>query len=96
VEEGTLLLTSDQGDNDPNGRGHRGFGFIEFAEQSDALDAIDNMHLNELNGRVLKVNLSRPLKGQQQMGTNRAGEISPWSPLIFCLSALYSSSVCVK
>lgn len=31
---------------------HRGFGFVTFSQNADALDAVDNMHLNELNGRV--------------------------------------------
>lgn len=31
---------------------HRGFGFVTFQQNVDALDAVDNMHLNELNGRV--------------------------------------------
>lgn len=31
---------------------HRGFGFVTFSINADALDAVDNMHLNELNGRV--------------------------------------------
>lgn len=29
---------------------HRGFGFLVFAADQDAQDAIDNMHLNELGG----------------------------------------------
>lgn len=29
---------------------HRGFGFVVFSEVDEAEDAIDNMHLNELNG----------------------------------------------
>lgn len=29
---------------------HRGFAFLVFSQDQDALDAIDNMHLNELAG----------------------------------------------
>ncbi len=29
---------------------HRGFGFVIFSAADEAEDAIDNMHLNELNG----------------------------------------------
>jgi len=37
---------------------HRGFGYVEFGNASDALDAVDNMHLNQINGKTLKVNVS--------------------------------------
>ncbi|KAJ2412385.1 hypothetical protein GGF41_006143, partial [Coemansia sp. RSA 2531] len=32
---------------------HRGFGFIEFEEEGDALEAIDNMQDAELFGRTI-------------------------------------------
>mmetsp|Transcript_35181 Transcript_35181/g.77011 ORF Transcript_35181/g.77011 Transcript_35181/m.77011 type:complete len:123 (-) Transcript_35181:95-463(-) len=38
---------------------HRGFGFVEFAEEGDAQDAIDNMHESEFFGRTIRVNLAR-------------------------------------
>eukprot|EP00298_Acanthocystis_sp_HF-20_P004649 c14978_g1_i1.p1 GENE.c14978_g1_i1~~c14978_g1_i1.p1 ORF type:complete len:136 (+),score=74.15 c14978_g1_i1:37-444(+) len=41
---------------------HRGFGFVEFEEIGDAKAAIENMNDSELFGRVLKVNLSKPMK----------------------------------
>lgn len=53
---------------------HRGFAFVTFSSSADAQDAIDNMDLNELAGKVLKVNLARPMKGQLQVGGNRAGK----------------------
>jgi len=53
---------------------HRGFAFITYISAQDALDAIDNMDLNELHGRVLKVNIARPSKGPVQGLGNRAGE----------------------
>ncbi|PWN49480.1 RNA-binding domain-containing protein [Violaceomyces palustris] len=49
---------------------HRGFGFVVFSEPSEVDDAIDNMHLNVLDGRVINVNLARPLK-TAQAGSNR-------------------------
>lgn len=55
---------------------HRGFAFVTFSSSGDAQDAIDNMDLNELRGRVLKVNLARPMKGPSQMSGNRAGASS--------------------
>ncbi|CBZ53978.1 putative peptidyl-prolyl cis-trans isomerase E [Neospora caninum Liverpool] len=38
---------------------HRGFGFIEFEEEDDAKEAMENMDNAELYGRTLRVNLSR-------------------------------------
>ncbi|ETO33621.1 nuclear cap-binding protein [Reticulomyxa filosa] len=38
---------------------HRGFGFVEFEDEDDCAQAIDNMDGSELFGRVLKVNYSR-------------------------------------
>ncbi|KAF8831274.1 hypothetical protein F5879DRAFT_957437 [Lentinula edodes] len=51
---------------------HRGFAFVTYSSTSDAQDAIDNMDLNELRGRVIKVNLARPMKTPMQLGGNRA------------------------
>lgn len=42
---------------------HRGFAFVTYGAAADAQDAIDNMDLNELKGRVVKVNLAKPMKG---------------------------------
>ena len=53
---------------------HRGFAFVTFSSAGDAQDAIDNMDMNELRGRVMKVSLARPLKGLQQPAGNRASE----------------------
>eukprot|EP00920_Eleutheroschizon_duboscqi_P020513 GHVT01048589.1.p2 GENE.GHVT01048589.1~~GHVT01048589.1.p2 ORF type:complete len:100 (-),score=21.46 GHVT01048589.1:1635-1934(-) len=38
---------------------HRGFGFVEFVEEEDAQEAIDNVDSAELFGRVLRVNKAR-------------------------------------
>ncbi|VDB83004.1 unnamed protein product [Peniophora sp. CBMAI 1063] len=51
---------------------HRGFGFVTFSSAGDAQDAIDNMDMNELQGKVLKVNIARPMKAQPQLQGNRA------------------------
>ncbi len=53
---------------------HKGFGFVTFSSPADAQDAIDNMDLNELKGKVLRVNLARPMKVPLQPGNNRASE----------------------
>jgi len=52
---------------------HRGFAFVTFTSQQDTQDAIDNMDMNELEGRVLKVSLARPQKVNAQGAGNRAG-----------------------
>lgn len=39
--------------------GHRGFAFVEFKYVDDAKAAIDNMHMAELYGQVIKCNLAR-------------------------------------
>ena len=52
---------------------HRGFAFVTFSSSADAQDAIDNMDMNELKGRVLKVNLARPMKASLNPQGNRAG-----------------------
>lgn len=64
---------------------HRGFAFVTYGSSADAQDAIDNMDLNEMGGKVLKVNLARPMKGQLQPGGNRAGEQSDHYTVI-CLN----------
>ncbi|CAL1704455.1 unnamed protein product [Somion occarium] len=50
---------------------HKGFGFVTFTSSADAQDAIDNMDLNELKGRVVRVNLARPMKMQLQGMANK-------------------------
>lgn len=42
--------------------GHRGFGFIEFESKEDARAAIDNMHMNEIFGDIIRCNLARPTR----------------------------------
>jgi len=39
---------------------HRGFGYVEFEDATDAKEAIDNMDQSELYGRVIKVALAKP------------------------------------
>ncbi|KAF9086863.1 hypothetical protein BGX27_003088 [Mortierella sp. AM989] len=59
---------------------HRGFGFIEFDLPADALAAQDNMHLSELFGRTIKVNLAKPSKGGSGLGgIGRGPEKAIWA-----------------
>ncbi|KIY72145.1 RNA-binding domain-containing protein [Cylindrobasidium torrendii FP15055 ss-10] len=55
----------------PDGK-HRGFALVTFGSATDAQDAIDNMDMNEMNGKVLKVNTARPMMTPMQLGGNRA------------------------
>lgn len=55
---------------------HKGYGFVTFSSTADAQDAIDNMDLNELRGKVLRVNLARPTKIPLQPQGNKASEFS--------------------
>lgn len=55
---------------------HRGFAFVTYASAGDAQDAIDNMDMNEMAGKVLKVYTARPMKQPAQLGGNRAGMFS--------------------
>lgn len=42
----------------------RGFGFIQFTEEADAADAVENMDGAELCGRTIRVNAAKPMKGK--------------------------------
>ncbi|PWN43644.1 hypothetical protein IE81DRAFT_354516 [Ceraceosorus guamensis] len=50
---------------------NRGFGFITFSTVEEAMDAIDNMHLNEVEGRIINVNIARAPKASAAGGVNR-------------------------
>ena len=54
---------------------HRGYAFVTFSSAGDAQDAIDNMDMNELRGRILKVSLARPMKGVTPATGNRASKL---------------------
>jgi len=51
---------------------HRGYAFVTYSSAADAQDAIDNMDMNELRGRILKVSIARPMKGVTPAMGNRA------------------------
>ena len=41
---------------------NRGFGFVQYFNEEDAAAAMDNMDGAELEGKVLKVNIAKPLR----------------------------------
>ncbi|KFY30981.1 hypothetical protein V493_01508 [Pseudogymnoascus sp. VKM F-4281 (FW-2241)] len=45
---------------------HRGFGYVEFEDPSDAVEAIDNMDQAELFGRIIKVSAAKPQKNANE------------------------------
>ena len=47
---------------------------MTYSSSADAQDAIDNMDLNEMQGKVIKVNLARPMKSTAQPDGNRASK----------------------
>ncbi|CAO3618612.1 unnamed protein product [Cunninghamella blakesleeana] len=49
---------------------HKGFGFVQYEEVEDAMEAMDNMHLSEIMGRVIKVSTAKPSK--MMAGSNKA------------------------
>lgn len=51
------------------------------------------MDLNELQGRVIKVNLARPMKTPMQLGGNRAGKLRS---VLFSLEMLISFSLGIR
>ncbi|KAF9136044.1 hypothetical protein BGW39_008007 [Mortierella sp. 14UC] len=69
-----IEIPSDPTSNAP----HRGFGFVEFDLAVDAQAALDNMHLSELFGRTIKVNLAKPGKGGAG-GLGRGPEKAIWA-----------------
>ncbi|CCA72804.1 hypothetical protein PIIN_06740 [Serendipita indica DSM 11827] len=67
VDEAVLLQTFSPFDGK-----HRGFAFVTFGTPADAQDAIDNMDMNELRGKVLKVSMAKPQRAPVQGAGNRA------------------------
>ncbi|KNC49686.1 uncharacterized protein AMSG_05947 [Thecamonas trahens ATCC 50062] len=53
---------------------HRGFGFVQFEDAEDAAEAIDNMHMAELFGSVLKVNVAKPDRSRGKGGSGAVWE----------------------
>ncbi|KAI8646404.1 peptidyl-prolyl cis-trans isomerase E [Parasitella parasitica] len=51
---------SPDGSKDARPNTHKGFGFVEYELPEDCQAALDNMHLAELNGKVIKVQLAKP------------------------------------
>ncbi|KAK4516648.1 NADH dehydrogenase [ubiquinone] 1 beta subcomplex subunit 11, mitochondrial [Mucor velutinosus] len=55
-----VQLSPDNSKNKTGSSTHKGFGFVEYELPEDCQAAIDNMHLAELHGKVIKVQLAKP------------------------------------
>lgn len=54
----------------------RGFGFVEMSSEEEANQAIEQLNEQELDGRVIKVNIAKPKEDRPrggQGGFNRGG-----------------------
>lgn len=51
----------------------KGFGFVEFANDDDAMKAIDMMNGKEFGGRTLTVNEARPMEPRAPRGGGGGG-----------------------
>lgn len=47
---------------DPISKKPKGFAFVEYEEEDDAQHALFNMNNSEFNGRVIRVEVARPMK----------------------------------
>ncbi|KAI9487550.1 MAG: peptidyl-prolyl cis-trans isomerase E [Benjaminiella poitrasii] len=57
---GEIVAVQIPGDSSKSSNRHKGFGFVEYELPEDCQAAIDNMHLSEINGKVIKVQLANP------------------------------------
>ena len=53
-----------------NANGVKGYAFVTFTQEEYALAAVDNMEASELNGRILTVNIAKPMK--HKLGNSKA------------------------
>lgn len=60
------------------GRRNKGFAFITFSSQDDALDALDNMNLNAIAGRTIQVRIADPTKAKEAASGARPGGRAVW------------------
>jgi RNA recognition motif-containing protein len=52
---------------------HRGFAYVEYEDEQDAKEAIDNMDQSEFFGRILKVSAARaPKSADEGLGSKTA------------------------
>lgn len=57
----------------------RGFLFLTFASERDAMDAVDNFHLNTYLGKTLTVRIANKADIQHQATTNTRNNQAIWN-----------------
>jgi len=50
----------------------KGFGFVEMANQNEAISAINELNTHELRGQKITVNEARPKRNDSRGGRNRS------------------------
>lgn len=65
---------------------HRGYGYVEFEEATDAKEAINNMDQSELYGRVIKVAMAKPQEKKGDETTGLGSKIAVWEQVCLRLS----------
>lgn len=66
-ESGTIVIVDKM-----SGRS-KGFGFVQFVEESHAQDALEAMNGYEIEGRELKVTIARPKQPRSNFNDRRGG-----------------------
>jgi RNA recognition motif-containing protein len=66
---------------------HRGFGYVEFEDEDDAKEAIDNMDQSELVGKVIKVSAAKP---QKKIGEGLGSKVALWEQVCIMKSSFKS------
>lgn len=66
ITEANIIIFKDSGRS-------RGFGFVEFVNESDATNAVSQMDQKEVGGRKLVVNIAKPMEPRDNNGGNRGG-----------------------
>ncbi|KAI8924998.1 cyclophilin-like domain-containing protein [Entophlyctis helioformis] len=62
----------------PGTLAHKGFGFVDYELPEDARAAMDNMHMAELAGKVIKVTMARATRGKPELQTRAIWEDMEW------------------
>lgn len=64
VESAKIIFDREQGRS-------KGFGFVEMPDESEALNAIDNLNESQLDGREIVVKKARPREERSEGGYRR-------------------------
>ncbi|KAL7614612.1 hypothetical protein Lser_V15G06616 [Lactuca serriola] len=65
---------------DGNTKKSKGYAFVQYTNQEDAMSALETMDDKHLDGRVILVELAKPMKGRQ-LGYPKTSGPPPESPI---------------